>query len=161
MKFDRARKTAMDDEAARGRTLKLIGAYQTLMGQRRWDEWTQLWAEDAVLEFPFAPKGRRSVYRGRAEILAYMQAALGRIAIDATDGLRVFPMLDPEIAAVEFAVRGRATTTGRPYNQRYLIIFETTDGKIRHYREYWNPLVSMDAFGEGWAAAFGSPEAGE
>jgi len=38
--------------------------------------------------------------------------------------------------------------------------FEIRDGKMHRHREYWNPLVTIDAIGgrDEWAAGFGFPE---
>jgi ketosteroid isomerase-like protein len=46
---------------------------------------------------------------------------------------------------VEMTIKGRAVETDKPYNQQYVIVAETRDGKLTHYREYWNPLVSAEA----------------
>ena len=77
------------EEEARAVTLQLVSAYGALLGQKRWDEWIELWAEEGELCFPFAPLGRKSVYRGRAQILAYM-SAVGRVAADALGTIRLF-----------------------------------------------------------------------
>lgn len=145
------------DAEIRARTLQLVGAYQSLMAKGDWDAWIDLWAEDGILEFPFAPAGRRPIYRGKPEILGYMKAAAGRVAIDSVALARVFPMHDPAVAVAEFAIKGRALPGGAAYDQSYVLFFETRDGKLAHYREYWNPLVSMAAFGADWAASFGMP----
>lgn len=147
------------DDDVRAATLKLVGAYQTLLAEKRWDEWIDLWAEDAELSFPFAPLGRKSVYRGRAEILGYM-SAVGRVVVDSLDTARLFPAQEPNVAVVEFTVTGHAPATGAPYNQSFVIFFETKKGKIWRYREYWNPLVTIDAVGdlETWTNGFGSPD---
>ncbi len=44
-------------------------------------------------------------------------------------------------------IEGEALKTGNPYNQRYVTYFELKDGKIQNYREYWSPLITMDAVG--------------
>jgi hypothetical protein len=146
-----------DSSETRERTKALAGAYLALISAGKLDEWIELWTEDGVLEFPFAPKGRQRVYRGRAEILAYMKAAVGKLTVDAVETARTYAMEDPLVAVVELTIRGR-TAAGRPYHQSYVMFFETENGKLARYREYWNPLASMEAFGEGWASAFGSPE---
>jgi ketosteroid isomerase-like protein len=109
--------------------------------------------------FPFAPLGRKSVYRGRAEILAYM-SSVGRVAADALDTVRLFPMQDLHIAVAELTIKGHAPATGAPYNQTLVLCFETKVGKLWRYREYWNPLVTIDALGgrETWTDGFGSPD---
>jgi hypothetical protein len=147
------------DEAIRGRTLQIVTAYQRLLGERRWDEWIELWAEDAELDFPFAPAGRQRTYRGKADIHNYMSATPGKVAVDSIDHVRLFPMQDPGIAVVELRINGHIPVSGVPYNQSYVAFFETRDGKLWRYREYWNPLVSIDAIGdrESWVAGFGSP----
>ena len=68
-----------------------------------------------------------------------------RISIDGVDELRVHPALDPNVVVVEMTIRGRAVETNKTYNQQYVIVAEARDGKLAHYREYWNPLVSAEA----------------
>jgi ketosteroid isomerase-like protein len=149
----------MTDDDVRATTLQLVGSYQTLLVEKRWEEWIQLWADDGELCFPFAPLGRKSVYRGHAEIVGYMRD-VGRVVVDELVTGRVFPMQDPNVAVVEFTVKGHAAATLAPFNQSYVMFFETRAGKIWRYREYWNPLVTIDALGdrETWTDGFGSPE---
>jgi len=149
-----------NDDERRAATQKLMGEYQILLAQQRLDEWIELWADDGVLEFPYAPAGRRRTYQGKADILAYMKHATGRVAADSVEYMRVFPMLDPDIAVVELSIKGRALANNAPYNQSFVIFFEVRDGKLRRHREYWNPLATIDAIGDRdtWAAGFGFPE---
>jgi len=141
-----------------------LQSYMLLYSQQRWDEWIDLWTDDGVLEFPFAPPGRRSRYVGKPDILAYMKAAAqrmeGRIKTEGRAYFNVHAMLDPAMICLEMSVKGRILETDAPYNQKYISIIETKGGKITLFREYWNPIVSMDANGgrEAWTAAFGSPE---
>jgi ketosteroid isomerase-like protein len=149
-----------NDDERRAATLKVMGDYQILLAQRRFDEWIEMWADDGVLEFPFAPAGRRRAYQGKADILAYMKHATGRIAADSVEQMRVFPMQNPDIAVVELTIKGRALANDAPYNQSFVIFFEVQDGKLRRHREYWNPLITIDALGgrDKWAEGFGFPE---
>lgn len=149
-----------NDEIRRAETLKLLGDYQALLGQGRLAEWIELWAEDGVLEFPYAPAGRRRAYQGKADILAYMTHASGRVAADSVEQMRISPMLDPGMAVVELSFKGRALANDAPYNQSPVFIFEVRDGRMQRHREYWNPLVTIDAIGgrDAWASGFGFPE---
>ncbi|WP_158090368.1 nuclear transport factor 2 family protein [Mycobacterium sp. IEC1808] len=153
------RPASSGDDDTRAAMLQLVGAYQTLLVEKRWEEWIELWAEDGELFFPFAPLGRKSVYRGRAEILGYMKD-VSRVAVDTLDTIRLFPMQDPNAAVIEFSVKGHAPGTGAPYNQSFVLIVEAKGGKIWRYREYWNPLVTIDALGdrETWTEGFGVPD---
>jgi len=155
---------SQDAETERTAIQHMVQSYLFLFSQQRWDEWIDLWADDGVLEFPFAPAGRRSRYVGKADILAYMKAVAarmaGRIKSEGLDDFHMRPMLDPSTVCLEMGVKGRILETGAPYLQKYISIIETRGGKLSLYREYWNPIVSMDANGgrEAWTAAFGSPE---
>jgi uncharacterized protein len=146
----------LDIEAIRAATLQIVSDYQRLMREGNWDAWAQLWAEDGLLEFPYAPEGKPSTYHGRAAILAYMKSAAGSFSIDSVEGHKVHTMTDPTVACVEISITGTMSGSGAPYNQRYVIIFETVDGQIKHYCEYWNPLVVMKAYGglDEWLAAY-------
>jgi hypothetical protein len=86
----------------------------------------------------------------------------GRIKSEGLDYFHIRPMQDASIICLEMGVKGRILETNAPYLQKYISIVETKGGKISLYREYRNPLVSMDANGgrEAWTAAFGSPEPG-
>jgi ketosteroid isomerase-like protein len=134
-----------DDESARLTTLTLMQQYQTLLTEARFDEWIELWADDGVCEFPFAGPERPRLLQGKEQILAYMTDYPSRISIDGVDELRVHPALDPNVVVVEMTIRGRAVETDKTYNQQYVIVAEARDGKLAHYREYWNPLVSAEA----------------
>jgi uncharacterized protein len=148
------------EENQRAAIQHILQSYLHLFAQQRWDEWIDLWADDGVLEFPFAPSGRRRRYVGKPEILAYMKPLAGRMKIEELEYFRVHPMLDPAMSCIEMGIKGRIQKTDTPYNQKYVSIIEMKGGKLSLYREYWNPIVSMDANGgrDAWTAAFGSPE---
>lgn len=147
-------------DTARATTRHLLQQYLLLFAEQRWSEWIELWTDDGVLEFPFAPAGRQRRYVGKAEILGYMQPLGGRMIIDALEYFDVHPMLDPTVLCFEMGFKGHIVATGAGYDQKYVTIIETADGKIARYREYWDPIVSMDANGgrEAWTVAFGSPD---
>jgi ketosteroid isomerase-like protein len=155
---------SQDADTERAAVQHILQSYMAFYAQQRWDEWIDLWADDGALEFPFAPAGRKSRYAGKADILAYMKATAvrmgGRIKSEGFEYFRVHPMADPAAVCLEMAIKGRVIESGAPYDQKYISIIETKGGKIARYREYWNPLVSMDANGgrAAWTAAFGSPE---
>lgn len=135
----------MTDDEIRQENLALMQQYQTLLLEHRFDEWIDLWADDAICEFPFAAPDRPKTLEGRETILAYMRAYPSRFSVEGVDELRVHQGLDPNVVVVEMRIKGRAVETGKPYNQQFVIVAEARDGKLAHYREYWNPLVSAEA----------------
>ncbi len=139
-------------EEQRKQTLETAQAYLELLKAQEWDKWINLWAEDAVLEFPFAPKNRPSIYRGKQDILTYMSSTTRSIVVDSVAELNISPMSDPDKLVIELAINGHLLSNGATYNQRYVTFFELESGKIKHYKEYWNPLISIEAYGsyEAW-----------
>ena len=136
-----------DDNTIRQHTLSVIQSYLALLSQGRWNEWGELWSEDSVLEFPYAPEGAVNRYVGRNDIVAYMSGTADYIKVNRVASVRVHPMLDPHAAVVELQIEGSITASAKPYNQRYVTFFQLKDGKIQHYREYWSPLITMEAMG--------------
>jgi uncharacterized protein len=144
---------SLTPDDVRRRTLETAQSYLLTLGDL--DRWIELWHDDGVLEFPFAPSGRPTTYRGKEAILVYMRGASSRIVTDAVDDLRVHAGDDPQVVVAEIATRGHLAQTGARYDQRYVCIFDMRDGLVWRYREYWNPLVSMEAYGglAEWLAA--------
>ena len=139
-------------EEQRKQTLEKAQTYLELLQAQDWDKWISLWADDAILEFPFAPKNRPSIYRGKQDILTYMSSTTRSIVVDSVAELKISPMLEPNKIVIELTINGHLKSNRAQYNQRYVTFFEFEFGKIKHYREYWNPLVSIDAYGsyEAW-----------
>lgn len=142
---------------------KVLEQYMNHFSSQNWPMWIELWADDGVLEFPFAPPGRRSRYVGKAAILDYMKPLGGRIEVEELEYFNLYPFRDEDSLCFEMAFKGKSTETGKPYNQKYISIVKIVDGKVALYREYWNPLASIDAAGgrEAWTSNFGLPEVEE
>lgn len=110
--------------------------------------WVDHWAEEGRIEFPFAPAGYVAKVEGKAAIAEYMSSLPAKFDFRRFDVLTVYSDASGQQAVVEFTCEGTALETGRPYNQHYvaLLTFDA-DGKILVYRDFWNPLVAIEAFG--------------
>jgi ketosteroid isomerase-like protein len=117
-----------------------------LLSSGRIPEWVDLFAEDGLLEFPYAPAGFPKSVRGKAALLAYMKNFPEHFQVR-FHGIVFHETADPSLVIAEFASEGIARATGRPYNQTYISVVETKDGLITRYRDFWNPLVAMEALG--------------
>ncbi|HEV7370323.1 nuclear transport factor 2 family protein [Arenibaculum sp.] len=107
---------------------------------------SDMFAPDAAFEFPFAPPGMARAARGRAEIDRHL-ASLTDFALDAVSRPAVHWVEGGDAVVLEFEARGRNTRTGAAYDQRYVSVIELRDGRIALYRDYWNPLAVLAAFG--------------
>ncbi|MEW2918410.1 nuclear transport factor 2 family protein [Ruegeria sp. ANG10] len=101
--------------------------------------------EDIVFEFPFSPEGSVRELRGRDAMAAYLPKAGGLISFESMSPAITHVARDGETFVLEFSCKG-AGEAGR-YDQNYISVIEVKDGRITRYRDYWNPLVLLNAVG--------------
>lgn len=109
----------------------------------------ELFADDGVLEYPFAAPGFPSVYKGRPtirELVGRMSEARHLFDIHEVTAT-VHETDDPEVVVAEIAHHGHSHVTNRPYEALALGIIRVRDGKIVHYRDYMNPLSMAELLG--------------
>ncbi|MEU2392615.1 nuclear transport factor 2 family protein [Streptomyces sp. NPDC007369] len=103
--------------------------------------WVDLWAEDGLMEFPFAPRGRPERLDGKEAVAAYMRDYPDHIELHDFPALRIHLTTDPETIVVEMRGVGRLVQTGAPFDMTYIAVVTVRDGHITSYRDYWNPLA--------------------
>ncbi|MEU9125162.1 nuclear transport factor 2 family protein [Streptomyces sp. NPDC048506] len=106
--------------------------------------WVDLWAEDGLMEFPFAPDGWPRRLEGREAIASYMRPYPDHIDLHDFPTLRIHQTTDPETIVVEMRGVGRLTETDRPFDMTYIAVVTVQDGRFTSYRDYWNPLAALD-----------------
>ncbi|GAA2445589.1 nuclear transport factor 2 family protein [Streptomyces glaucus] len=134
------------DDAVRAAARQVFRDHLDLLTAGRVEEWVELFTEDGVLEFPYAPKGYTTRLVGRQELLAYISNFPKAFRLRMTD-VRIHETVDPSLVIAELKSEGVALETGRPYDQTYISVVETVDGRISRYVDYWNPLIAMEALG--------------
>lgn len=102
-------------------------------------------ADDIVMTFPFALPGGVTQLNGSAEIAQHLGALSGLITLDRMNKPLVHQTTDPDVAIVEVEGFGVGIPTGEPYEQRYVCVITTRNGRIVHYKDYWNPVVFLRA----------------
>lgn len=104
-------------------------------------------ADDIVFEFPFAPE--RGVHRleGKKALAAYLPRIGRLIRIDGIEVTTIHRSTDPDVVILEMEATGAGVQTGARYDQRYISVVRMREGKIVHYRDYWNPLILLEAAG--------------
>ncbi|MEU6238385.1 nuclear transport factor 2 family protein [Kitasatospora sp. NPDC047058] len=106
--------------------------------------WVGLWAEDGVMEFPFAPPGRPRRLEGRGAVAGYMRDYPDHIDLHDFPDLRIHQSTDPGTIVVEMRGVGRVVATGRPFDMTYIAVVTVRDGRFTSYRDYWNPLAVLE-----------------
>ncbi|WP_052865418.1 nuclear transport factor 2 family protein [Streptomyces niger] len=107
--------------------------------------WVGLWAEDGVMEFPFAPDGWPRRLEGRDAVAAYMRGYPDHIDLHDIPELRIHRTEDPETIVAEMRGVGRLVRTGAPYDMTYIAVVTVREGRIASYRDYWNPLAVLES----------------
>ncbi|MDF5714831.1 MAG: PhzA/PhzB family protein [Rhizonema sp. NSF051] len=105
-----------------------------------------LFTENAVVEFPYASDTPNRL-EGKEAIYKYMKNALAQMQNLVFTNLRVYPTSNPNVLLAESRGEAVIVSTGCHYQQDYVIRLETWEGKIIHYREYWNPMSALKAWG--------------
>ena len=109
------------------------------------ESFVEMMAEDFVMEFPFARPGMQTRIEGRTAVLTYLMTVGQGISVDSVSNVVVHDTTDPDVVIVEFDGHGRSLKTDEPYEQRYISVIRTRDGRIVHYKDYWNPIQGLKA----------------
>lgn len=120
----------------------------------------EMFAENGVIEFPFAPADGVRRLEGRAALIDYL-TGLGTMIDIVSVGI---PIVHRSVEAgtfiLEFTGVGRGVATGRAYEQTYISVIRVEGGRIVHYRDYWNPEVIAQVVGDAHAVS-GSQAGGQ
>ncbi len=97
----------------------------------------ELFAEDAVIETPFAAPGQPRRFAGRAAFLSYATPRRAAVPIRLTGPrhLVVHQTTDPEVLVAEYELGG-SLPDGRTGSAAFIAVARIRDGRITHWREY-------------------------
>ncbi|THU30239.1 hypothetical protein FAM09_30530 [Niastella caeni] len=138
--------TITDNSAARAeRLFRMHLAMFTDSAMTR-EAYANLWTEDAVHEYPYAPAPYSKQVEGRDAITAYIANVTQSATNWSFSNFAFSATSDPDIVFVEFEGSSLVTATGKQYKQIYVGRITLREGKIANYREFWNPSWILDAF---------------
>jgi ketosteroid isomerase-like protein len=116
------------------------------IADQAWEGLDQLYAEDTVVEHPFAlPAPRRTL--GRAAIREHFAAfAAAPLRLEVRDWV-VHLTDDPEVAIAEWDYEGVVTTTGRTFRVSNVQVSRVRDGRIVASHDYHNHAMMAAVLG--------------
>ncbi|GGP89550.1 nuclear transport factor 2 family protein [Streptosporangium pseudovulgare] len=116
----------------------IVARYHDAMRGKSADALADLYAEDAVHEFPFAVPGFLPDLTGREAIRAGYRAMwdASPVRVEEIRGVVVHETADPEVVVVEHETAGTLGTTGRPFTVPGLLVLRVRDGRVVHCRDY-------------------------
>jgi ketosteroid isomerase-like protein len=104
---------------------------------RNFEGFASLFAEDAVLELPFAVEGLPDRLVGREQIREFsLRAADHHVDIVDLHTVQLHQTADPEVVILELVSEARHRTTGVPFRATCIQVFRIRDGKIKLFRDY-------------------------
>ena len=110
-----------------------------------WQELDELYADDALVEYPFALPSGPARLAGRSAIRRYF-AAVARLPLELkAHHVVVHETKDPEVVIAEYDYDGLVTTTGRSFQVSNIQVSRVRDGQIVASRDYHNHPVLADA----------------
>jgi ketosteroid isomerase-like protein len=121
-----------------------------------------LFADDAVFEYPFGFPGAPSELRGRDEIRAHLVESRRDVPslIDVTEvHSTVHETTDPDVVVCELEVAGTTTATGEPFRFASSVgVLTVHNGLVVRFRDYTNVLGAAAATGRTRDAVFAPTE---
>ncbi|MEV4755059.1 nuclear transport factor 2 family protein [Micromonospora sp. NPDC049559] len=130
---------------------EVLARYHRAMLDKSADDLADLYAEDALHEFPFLFPRMPRRYRGREEVRAGYRAAWGATParLEEIRGVVVHETADPEVIVVEQEVAGTLSTTGQPFAAAGLLVLRVRDGRLTHVRDYLDGVALLASLGDG------------
>ena len=105
-----------------------------------------MWTDDAVLEFPFAPKGFPERVEGQPAIETYFRDALAVVTPIAYPDRVVTPLADPNACVIEFGSQLTVGDDPTVRDNKYITIVRTYGGKIAHFKEHYDSVKRVEGF---------------
>jgi ketosteroid isomerase-like protein len=110
-------------------------------------EMAQLYAVDAVHEFPFTRPGLPSRLEGRDSIMEFIVAGwTGPLRYERYQTIAAYTTNDPDTVVVQQDVHGTSSTTG-PFVLPNLVVLTVAGGLVQHFRDFVNIPAALDAMG--------------
>ncbi|MQS14093.1 nuclear transport factor 2 family protein [Streptomyces kaniharaensis] len=129
--------------------LDILARYRQAMLDKDADALADLYAVDAVHDFPFLFPGVPERYQGREEVRAGYRRSWGASPAQPQEirEVAVHQSADAEVITVEQVVIGTVATTGKPFRVPGLLVIRVREGRIVHVCDYMDGLGVAHAMG--------------
>jgi ketosteroid isomerase-like protein len=118
-----------------------------LADEMRVDELVELFADDAVMELPFAPGKMPRSHVGKAAIGDFQKFARDAFSEFAMTVDAIHETTDPKVVIAEHRSEAVVAENGRPYRNHYVTFFTFDEGGlVASWREFYDAGVVVRAF---------------
>ena len=124
-----------------------VRAILALADQMKVEELIEYFADDSVMELPFAPGRMSKRYEGKDAILGFQVFARDSFSSFSMTVDAIHETADPHVVIAEHHSDGIVAANGRRYENHYCTIFTFDDaGHVVSWREYYDAGVVVRAF---------------
>ena len=136
----------MSDDTRREESMRLVREHVEAINT--WDlaKMRVLFAEDMVMEMPYAPEGFERCIRGRTAILAFVEQCAAMIPAENLHDLRL-DTLHADPGEVVGTYRSDMRLNSNAYRNEYIARRTVRDGRICYFGEYFDPIRLVVALG--------------
>jgi uncharacterized protein len=116
-------------------------------------------AEDVIVDYVVSVPGYPPRVTGREAVAElYRNYGATGIVLHGADELAVHHDREASVVVLEYAVHGRVTPTGRAYENHFVSVITIKTRKVRHWRDYLDPVAVFDALGSPSSSNTSTPE---
>ncbi|MEV6055937.1 nuclear transport factor 2 family protein [Streptomyces sp. NPDC052107] len=117
---------------------EVLARYYRAMFDKSADDLADLYAANAVHEFPFTSPGFPPRFEGREAVRAGYRAAWGAspAQVEEIEQIAIHDTADPEVIIAEQVVRGSLPATGASFSVPGLLVLQVHDGLLTRVRDY-------------------------
>lgn len=121
---------------------EVLACYYRAMLDKSADDLADLYAGDAVHEFPFTSPGFPARYEGREAVRAGYRAAWGAspVQVEEIRKTAAYETADPEVIIAEHVVVGTLPTSRATFTVPGLLVLHVRNGLITRVRDYMDGL---------------------
>lgn len=137
---------APTQDQQRAQSIAVVETFFDALVTKDLEKLLSLWHADGAQEMPYAPEGVPKCVAGAAQLRSFWSAVFDGVADIAFSSIEVQAMDNPNgvLSQHQGSVK---LANGVGYDNRYISVFYFRDGKIDIYREYFDPLVVLRAWG--------------
>ena len=103
--------------------------------------------DDAVMDFPYHLPTTPTRLVGKSEIAKFFSSFSDFVILDEARLTHLHETANPNVGILEYEGESKAIGTGLPYTQQHITVLTFRDGKICHWKDYWNPVNVINATG--------------
>jgi ketosteroid isomerase-like protein len=107
----------------------------------------EMLADDVVFDYIITVPGYPRHVEGREAVAELYRPYGETFVLDRCHDLAVHHDIATGVVVLEYASQGRVVATGAPYANRYISVITIVDRKVRHWRDYLDPVAVFDAVG--------------